>query len=345
MRLSNKTSPYWILLALTVSGCLPSSCTRIESRDITQADSLSRAIARVMTPDTLTILDVIASEDNLLAHPRTLGYDPMGVLWVTDTGNHTLLSFDERGELVSADTLQGIIPYLAGFTGDSVYVYSPLDHSVYMRNSTGISDPIALEGDFPVAEALSYLVRTPSGFVSKVVADGFNGYLGVHNSRGALLERVSLEGPSWRYAGLLKGSTGVVYSLAGYRPVVHRLRGGLLDSLILVGYDSPMLARSLQFLQGTTNQPPLLMASASITEDFMFVLNMRPGWLNIDVYDLEGRLQYILTQPDPSFSPDFYPSDIAVRRWGSDGFEIAVALTKFQPRIERYRWVPPARGM
>ncbi len=298
-----------------------------------------------MTPDTLTILDVIPAEENLLVHPRTLGYDPMGVLWVTDTGNHTLLAFDESGELLSADTLQGSIPYLAGFSGDSVYVYSPLDHSVYVRSSTGISGPIELEGDFPETAALSYVVKTPSGFVSKVVAQEFSGYLGVHNSGGALLERVPLEGPAWRYAGLLRESTGVVYSLAGYRPVLDRLRGGLLDSLILVGYDSPMLARSLQFMRGTTNQPPLLMASASIAGDFMFVLNMRPGWLNIDVYNLEGRLQFILTQPDPSFSPDFYPSDIAVRRWGSDGFEIAVAMTKFQPRIERYRWVPPARGM
>ncbi len=298
-----------------------------------------------MTPDTLTIFDVIAPEEILLAHPRTLGYDPSGVLWVTDTGNHTLLSFGVRGELVSADTLQGSIPYLAGFMGNSVYVYSPLDHSVYLRNSTGITGPIELEGDFPEAAALSYLVRTPSGFVSKVIANEFDGYLGVHNSGGALLERVPLEGPAWRYAGLLRESTGVVYSLAGYRPVVDRLRGGLLDSLTLIGYDSPMLARSLQFMRGTTNQPPLLMASASIADEFMFVLNMRPGWLNIDVYNLEGRLQYILTQPNPSFSPDFYPTDIAVKRWGSDEFELAVAVTKPQPRIERYRWTPPKEGM
>ena len=58
---------------------------------------------------------------------------------------------------------------------------------------------------------------------------------------------------------------------------------------------------------------------------------------------LEGTLKYIITQPDPSFSKEFYPTDLAVRQTALGTFELAVTVTEPEPRIDRYRWVMPRR--
>ena len=104
-----------------------------------------------------------------------------------------------------------------------------------------------------------------------------------------------------------------------------------------------MLARTLQFERGTTGQPPLLSGSAAVAGDWLFVLNMRPGWLHIDVFDREGELAYILTEPDPAFNKDYYPTDIAARQTADGHFEIAVTITEPAPGVQSYRWVMPQR--
>jgi len=337
--LTKRTSPYWLILSLLLTGCLPSSCTRVESRSVSAADSLSRAIAAAMPVDTLVIHSVIETDD-LLLHPRTVGFDDAGTLWVSDSRKHLVLSFDESGTLVSNDTLDGSIPYLAGFEDGSVFVYAPVDHTIRVRTADGVWSETALEGLLPEEKALTYVARTEGGFVSKVIGEEFDGYLGVHAEDGSLVRQIPLEGPVWRRAGLIRSHEGVVYSLSGYRPLIDRLDGTRLDSLDLVGFDSPMLARSFQFVRGDADQPPMLTASAAISGDLIFVLNMRPGWLNIDVFDLDGQLRYILTQPDPSFAKEYYPSDIAVRQRGDGGFDVAVTVTEPSPRVDRFTWRP-----
>ena len=101
-----------------------------------------------------------------------------------------------------------------------------------------------------------------------------------------------------------------------------------------------MLSRTRSFLLGDVDQPPLLTASAAAAQDRLFVLNMRPGWLRVDVFDESGRLLYILTQPDPEFKQEFFPTDIAVRRMPNGGYEISVSIVQPEARIDRYRWNP-----
>lgn len=307
---------------------------------ISPVDSLSRALAAQMPVDTLLIHGVIESVDGLMVHPRTVGFSDDGTIWVTDSRVHRVLSFDSSGVLASVDTLEGATPYLAGVSSDSVFIYSPVDHSVWVRAPRGSWETISLEGELPVERALTYVVKTPSGFTTKVLGDDFEGYLGNHSEDGALLHTTPISGPSWRYAGMLREHEGAIYSLVGYRPMIDRLRSAGLDSLQLVGFDSPMLARSHQFVLGNADQPPLLSASAAFVDEYILMLNMRPGWLNLDVFDLEGRLQYILTQPNPSFAKEYYPSDLAVRAVGDGSYELAVTVTEPAPRIDRFIWWP-----
>ena len=100
-----------------------------------------------------------------------------------------------------------------------------------------------------------------------------------------------------------------------------------------------MLSRTRQFMLKDLTQPPLLTSAASAVGDRLFVLNLRPGWLRVDVYDESGKLKNILTQPTPSFNSEYFPTDLAVRQIG-DGPEYEFAITLIEPeaRVDRYRW-------
>lgn len=341
MSLYTRNSPYWLLLAFLLSGCLPSSCSRVEPRSISPSDSLSRELASTFAVDTLVVVDQIDPGSEVLRYPKTLGYDPEGLLWVTDTAQHIVMAFEPGAtEPTVRDTIPESYPYLAGFRDGSVFVFSPASHSIFEITDGEVVREIEIEGELPERGGLRYVTATETGFFVKVVAPDFDGYLALLDKDGAIQSKIALPGPEWRYAGLLRSTPDALYSLSGYRPIIDRYRDNVLDSLILLGFDSPMLPRSYQFIMGDTHEPPLLSASAAFTDDRIFVLNMRPGWVQIDVYDLGGQLQHIITQPDPIFSRDYYPTDIAVRAAGDGGYEIAIALLEPVPRIDRYYWHP-----
>lgn len=328
-------------MALLVSGCLPSSCSRNESRSISAADSLSRAIAAEFPVDTLVVVDRLTPGSDRLAYPRTIGYAPDGTLWVTDTARHILLSIPEgRNEVTPRDTLPNAYPYLAGFRGASVFAFSPSTHRIYELTDGTLRREIELEGHLPEKGGLRYAVATESGFAVKVVAPDFDGYLAILDRDGRTVRSIPLSGPEWRYAGLLRATGDEVYSLAGYLPLIDTFHRDEPDSLALIGFDSPMLARTLQFRLGDTNEPPLLSSSAVMAGGYWFVLNMRPGWIQIDVYSLSGDLRYLLTQPDPEFNQEFFPTDLAVHALPDGGFHIAVAVVQPEPRIDRFYWHP-----
>jgi hypothetical protein len=111
------------------------------------------------------------------------------------------------------------------------------------------------------------------------------------------------------------------------------------DSLALVGFDSPMLERSYAFGQGDATEAPLLTPAAAPAGDSLFVLNLRPGWVQIDVYDRQGRLQRRLVEPHDEGSPNFYPLDLDVRRTAG-GYIFAVTVRSPEPRLEVFRWRP-----
>lgn len=320
---------------------MPSSCNRIESREISPADSLSRTLAASLPVDTLQFVDTVQPGENTLTYPRTLAYAPDGTLWVTDTAQHILLTLSpEESNLVSRDTLPETYPYMAGFRDGSAFVFSPATHHIYELGPSGLIREIALQGAIPDKGGLRYATVTDSGFAVKIVADGFESYVAWTNDEGEILESVPVNGPEWRYAGQIKSSGGTVYSLAGYLPMIDIFEGARQDSMVWMGFDSPMLPRTRQYQSGNTDQPPLLSASAVQQGDFWFVLNMRPGWIQVDVYSRDGMLKYILTQPNPSFNQEFFPTDIAVHPDGEGGFHIAIALIKPDPRIDRFYWHP-----
>lgn len=291
--------------------------------------------------DTLQIVDRLSPGPDALAYPRTLGYDADGRLWISDAARHVILSIDsDSNELVPQDTIPDSYPYIAGFREGSVFVFSPAFHRVYELQQGRISKEIDLEGGLPEKGGLRYVTATDSGFAVKVVATDFDGYLAELDREGKLVRKTPLNGPEWRHAGLLRSMGSQIFSLVGYLPMIDTFNGSEVDSLALHGFDSPMLARMLQFRTGNTDEPPLLSSSSVPAGDHWFVLNMRPGWVQVDVYSLEGELQYILTEPNPAFNQDFFPTDLAVFAHPDGGFSISISVIEPEPRVDRYYWRP-----
>lgn len=341
MLLRQKNSPYWLLFALLVSGCLPSSCSRTEQKAISSADSLSRAFAVSLPVDTLALIDRISPGVDSLSYPRSIGYDPNGILWITDTARHVILTLsqDQATPVFHAE-IPLSFPYLAGFRGNSAYVFSPAFHRIYELSDGQIRREVALEGPLPKEGGLRYAIVTETGFAVKVAANEFDSYLATTDDFGVIDRKIELMGEEWRYAGLLRSDSREIFSLSGYLPQIDSLGSAGLDSLQLFGFDSPMLPRTRQFQMGDTHEPPLLSASADRAGNYWFVLNMRPGWTQVDVYSLRGELQYILTEPNPAFNQDFFPTDIAVFEMEDGRFQVAISVLKPEPRIDRFYWQP-----
>ncbi len=340
--LSSLGAPALLLLLLSLAGCLPHSCSRTESRALLPADSLSRALAAETPEDTLRHVWTAATpEDTPMKHPRTVFFGPDGRLYVGDTERNSVLVFGDDGAFVEEITDEAFeYPYLAGWRADTLLVFNPTARRLAFVSGGALRRTLATPDDLPPRGALQYMAASDSALFFKALGQNFEGYLARLDARGRIAERHALTGPYWRYAGMLRLWGDSLLSLSGFRPVIDVLTpDGRLDTLALTGFDSPMLARSRLFLLGETHEPPLLTSSAAASGASLFVLNMRPGWLRIDVYDHAGRLRRILTQENPSFNQEYYPADLAVRRVGR-AFEIAVVAVKPAPSLDRYRWTP-----
>jgi hypothetical protein len=264
-------------------------------------------------------------------------------LWISDTEKHRLFVFDDKNRLIETIDADGFkYPYLAGFRADTVVVFSPdTGRFVFLSGSAEVRT-IEVPEDRPEQGALQFAADWNGDLYYKVLAKDFDGYIARLNGDGTIAERFDLDTRDWRYSGLMRPWGDSLVSLSGFLPAVDILtRTSGPDSLALFGFDSPMLSRTRQFLMGDISVPPLLSASAASTKEFLFVLNMRPGWLNVDVYGHDGRLRYILTQPDPGFNSDYFPTDLAVRRRGERSFDFAVSVLEPDPRIDRFTWQRP----
>jgi hypothetical protein len=325
--------------ALVLAGCLPSACNREESRALLPTDSLSREIAAQMMPDTLrTVWQTTASASQPLEYPRTLTFGEDGHLYVADTKQGRVLMLDSTGAVVrSVREDDWSYPYLAGHRGDSIFVFHPDLHRLDVLHDGRVVRRQPTPTDLP-EDALQYAAVTDGAAYLKVVSEGGDDVLARLDEQGAYAARIALPGPRWRRAGLLRTWGDSLLSLSGYRPVVDVLTADTtLDSLRLVGFDSPMLARSRAFLRGDTHEAPLLTASAAAAGDHLFVLNMRPGWLRIDVYGRDGRLRQVFTQPDPGYDKQFYPMDLAARMLDGQQVALAVAVSDPEPGVWHYR--------
>lgn len=336
-----RTSFPFLILSIVLTGCLPSSCNRVEPRDISSADSTSRAMAASMPVDTLEIRFAREYDRNDFRSPRTIMMDEAGRLFVSDTQTHTIHRISPDGDIDASVKLAESIPYLAGQRGDTTWVFAPLEGRVYTLVDLVQRDSVDLDLGAGDERSMRWVLKTDSGFVSKVLDDSDGNRIAFHNGAGAIEHRVELSSASWRYAGFLRERGDHVLSLSGFLPYVFPISEKKVDSLRLTGFDSPMLARTLQFERGTTDQPPLLSGSAAVAGDWLFVLNMRPGWLHIDVFNRNGELAYVLTEPDPAFNKEYYPTDISARALTDGSFEIAVTITEPAPGVQSYSWKMP----
>lgn len=336
---------------LILSGCLPSSCRRTESTDLLPADSLSRRVAESVPADTMTLLWAASgSEVHQLEYPRTVRFGADGAIYVSDVERGSLFVFPHEASAREIPLPRVDVPYLAGVSGDTISIFSPSSLTMYrlvdgdLVDSTSIEDPQRIESSlvYGAANDLVYYKRVgpeQEGMILTLAADG------------RTIDSTSLSGPHWRHAGLLKMWGDTLVSLSGFRPVVdlipisdRAVMGGAIataDTLSLVGFDSPMLARSHSFMRGDIHEAPLLSASAAPVGDCLFVLNMRPGWLQVDVFGRDGRLRKRLVQSTREYRSAFFPHDIDVRRTGK-GYQIAVILSEPSPEIRVLQWIPDA---
>lgn len=335
----------FLFLLLTLTGCLPSSCRRIESQAISPADSLSRQMASQLVPDTLQFVRRMEGPpERVLEYPRTLRFGQDGRLFVSDAEQNRIFVFSENGVLRETFTWEGAaVPYLVGRRGDTLLVFNPDAQQVDFVTGGRPVHRLTMPADI-ASNALRYITADDDGIYVKVVAQDAEGYILRLDDQGNPVAREALPGSHWRHAGFLRLWGDSLLSLSGFVPVVDILARDLaapIDTMALVGFDSPMLRRTYAFLRGDTHQAPLLSSSAIPVGDRLFVLNMRPGWLRIDVFNRSGYLEHILVERDPGYNKQFYPVDLAVRRIGADLYEIAVAVVEPIPEVRVYRWEMP----
>lgn len=334
-----------LCIGLVLTGCLPHSCQRDREHALFPADSLSRDIAASVERDTMqTVWHREATEAHPLERPRTVRLGPEGRVWVTDAQRNRLLVFGADGTRRRDVDPSGFdVPYLAGLRADTAIVFNAgADRFDWI---VGASTVRSVTFTRPDPSTLAYTLATPEALYAKVVGEDVSDVLlRLDDRTGAVAARTALPGPYWRHAGFLRAWGDSLLSLSGFRPSLQVAPLGFaddapLDTLQLVGFDSPMLPRRYAFAQGDVTQAPLLSVGAAGAGPFLFVLNLRPGWTRIDVYDHSGRLQHVLTPATRTSRPNFYPVDVDVQST-ADGYRLAVVRRAPTPRVTVYMWHP-----
>jgi len=329
-----------LIVCILCAGCLPSSCRRIEPQAISPSDSLSRLIAAEITPDSLS--DPLVLSEAELEYPRTVLFGPYNQIYVSDTETGHIFCFSSDAATSNSYHLSNIrFPYLAGFISDTLVVFDPDAHQFhFVIDSTSIFTT-TVEQVSP--NSLQYVLADESLLYHKAVTADSVHVLQTIDYSGKKINEFLLHGSSWVHAGHLRYSSDQLVSLSGFYPWALTWSSDLIDgpdTLRWWGFDSPMLRRTYAYDQGRGRGAPLITSSATPVEDYWFVLNQRAGWLRIDVYDLNGRLQHILTEASPSYHKQFYPIDLAVQVREDGLYQIAVALVAPNPSIRVYYWNP-----
>jgi hypothetical protein len=326
-------------------GCLPYSCQPQANEALYPSDSLSRQVAQDTPADTLERLWQTGGAETRLAHPRTVRFVDGGELAVSDVERNSLFRFGADGRLVREVDDGGFqTPYLIGTRGDTLLVFNAgsnrIDRVVGGRRQADRS----VRYTRPAPETLVYMLATDTTLYAKVVGQNTDSFVARLGANAQPTARAPLRGPHWRYAGFLRAWGDTLVSLSGFRPAVDLLprdfrAGATPDSLALVGFDSPMLERRYAFGQGDATEAPLLSPAAAPVGDTLFVLNLRPGWVQIDAYDRRGRLQRRLVERYDEASPNFYPLDLDARRTEA-GYVFAVTIRSPTPQLKVLRWRP-----
>ncbi|MCY4233965.1 MAG: hypothetical protein OXE59_09555 [Bacteroidetes bacterium] len=329
-----------LIICILCSGCLPSSCRRIEPQTISPSDSLSRSIASSIVADTLSEPLILGLSS--LKYPRTVLYGQSNHLFVSDTKTGDILIFAFNGETEHSFRVQGInFPYLAGWHSDTLIVFDPETHQFHSVIDSLSVDSVTIT-NVP-QNSLQYALAHNSHLYHKAVTRDSIHLLRRFDRSGTLTHELTLHGSSWKHAGLLRSVENRLISLSGFYPQALSWTLDLSlkpDTLRWKGFDSPMLKRTYAFDQGHGRGAPLITSSATWTGDYWFVLNQRAGWLRVDIYNSDGMLKYILTEHSPTYLRNFYPIDLAVKYIQDGSYQIAVAILAPQPSIHVYHWTP-----
>ncbi|MCS3626307.1 hypothetical protein [Salinibacter ruber] len=333
----------FLCLGIWLPGCLPYSCQPQPNEALYPSDSLSRQVAEETPTDTLRRRwQTGGTKAHPLVHPRTVRFVEGGGLAVSDVERNSVFRFGADGRLVREIGDEGFrTPYLIGTRGDTLVVFNAESNRID-RVVDGRRDGPSVSYERPAPETLVYMLATDTTMYAKVVGQNTDSFVARLGADAQPTSRAPLRGPHWRYAGFLRAWGDTLVSLSGFRPAVDMLPRGFRDgttpdSLALVGFDSPMLERRYAFGQGDVTEAPLLSPAAAPVGDMLFVLNLRPGWIQIDAYDRRGRLQRRLVERNDETNPNFYPLDLDARRT-EDGYVFAVAIRSPEPRLKVLEW-------
>lgn len=297
------------LFGIILAGSLLAACfpvgDRSEPTELFPSDSVSRAIAAEIIPETLELLNRVEPDASAFFGSVQLG--PDSLIWVGDLSTSAIRRFTLDGkEVPPIRSTEIAYPYLAGRSGTSSFVYD-----------VGSESLLRLDGDSIVATS-SLPTRTGGLSLSRFVSvlDGYSYVKDTGSLDRATMAvsrlgeapvRTRLPGEPWRYHGILRAWGDRMAGISSFRPVLYFFDpSAQLDSMSLRGFNSPMLARSRVFELGEIADPPLMISSFSTIGERLFVLNVRPGTLRIDEYDATGTLQQVFQHeaPEPeSFTP------------------------------------------
>lgn len=331
------------VLVLLLSGCLPYTCRQTEPRELFPSDSLSRSMAARITPDSLRLLrQSRGSETQTMKYPTSIVQGPDGRLFVSDARQNAIYIYTSDGRFENRFRAPSLsYPFLAGFRADTLIALNRGTTSLNFIVDTTVVRSI----DLPKGPG-AMAVANESGIYYKVVEDDpwfgstVPGYITRVTAAGdTTMPRVQLPGPFWRHRGFMRFWGDTLVSLSGYRPVIDLISpNGTLDTLALRGFDSPMLARSRSFQTGTVDTAPVLTSSAVPADSQLYVLNLRPHLMRIDVYDRNGRLQKVYQEavrPSPN-DPDVFPMDFTLIRDSTGTLRFPVVMFKPNPSLRIY---------
>ncbi len=278
----------------------------------------------------------------VLQYPRTVLFGDSGHVFVSDAKENVIHEYRADGVLHRMHSSPALTyPFLAGIRGDTLLVFNPEMRRIdFLRNDRVIKN-ITMPDEVAEKQRLQYTTATDKHLYYKTIGEDFEGYLVKMTDTGQVLDRTLLPGPVWRRAGLLEVWGDSLLSLSAYQPVVDVVTSTTrVDTMSLVGFDSPMLARTRAFMLGDIYEPPMLSSSAATAGDALFVLNLRPGWLRVDVFNRAGKITHRLVQDAPAFSQNFYPIDLDVQVDSTGTYELAIAFVEPRPKLALYRWRP-----
>lgn len=348
-----RTAAFALACTVGLAGCLP-SCRRDEDKSLVPADSIGRAVAALVPADTLVpawTRDARTAPG--LTYPRTVrilsGGALAGHVATADAATGDVWTVGPDGDGMRRHALGLDRPYLASVRGDTLVAYEVGVNrfALAVADSSGVLR-VARRVVFTGLPADQTLVRYGAswgdGFAVKFSSEESGAGLLVLDASGRLVHRERLPGPHWRHAGPLRTHGDTLVSVCGFRPVVDRFTrtaaGGVQrDSLALVGFDSPMLARSRRFLTGDVSAPPLLMPSVAVLPGGDLVaLSLRLGWIEAARFGSDGRLRARFAERVRFLNPDVLPDDLDVRPMPDGSMLVAVAVPRPYGRIVAFRW-------